>query len=234
MNKRKKFGQHFLISQSVAKKIVSTAKITIDDIVLEIGTGHGILIPYLCKKAKKVISIESDKKLYLESKSKFKNLSNLVLKHGNGFKSSDNFSILVSNLPYSQSRLAMEWLIQKKFSRAILMVQKEFAEKILASGKDRKAISILVNHSSDVELEMKVNRSNFFPVPNVNSTVIKLTRKKQVSKNLIKTVNQLFSYRRKKIQNISKKLGLKLNSEKRLDELSGDEIIKIAKQISQT
>ncbi len=234
MNKRKKFGQHFLISQSVAKKIVSTAKITIDDIVLEIGTGHGILIPYLCKKAKKVISIESDKKLYLESKSKFKNLSNLVLKHGNGFKSSDNFSILVSNLPYSQSRLAMEWLIQKKFSHAILMVQKEFAEKILASGKDRKAISILVNHSSDVELKMKVNRSNFFPVPNVNSTVIKLTRKKQVSKNLIKTVNQLFSYRRKKIQNISKKLGLKLNSDKRLDELSGDEIIKIAKQISQT
>ncbi len=234
MNKRKKFGQHFLISQSVAKKIVSTAKITIDDIVLEIGTGHGILIPYLCKKAKKVISIESDKKLYLESKSKFKNLSNLVLKHGNGFKSSDNFSILVSNLPYSQSRIALEWLIQKKFSRAILMVQKEFAEKILASGKKRKAISVLVNQSSDVELEMKVNRSNFLPVPNVNSTVIKLTRKKQVSKNLIKTVNQLFSYRRKKIQNISKKLGLKLNSEKRLDELSGDEIIKIAKQISQT
>ena len=234
MNKRKKFGQHFLISQSVAKKIVSTAKITMDDTVLEIGTGHGILIPYLCKKAKKVISIESDKKLYLESKSKFKNLSNLVLKHGNGFKSSDNFSILVSNLPYSQSRIALEWLIQKKFSRAILMVQKEFAEKILASGKDRKAISVLVNQSSDVELKMKVNRSNFLPVPNVNSTVIKLTRKKQVSKNLIKTVNQLFSYRRKKIQNISKKLGLKLNSEKRLDELSGDEIIKIAKQISQT
>jgi len=234
MNKRKKFGQHFLISQSVAKKIVSTAKITMDDTVLEIGTGQGILIPYLCKKAKKVISIESDKKLYLESKSKFKNLSNLVLKHGNGFKSSDNFSILVSNLPYSQSRIALEWLIQKKFSRAILMVQKEFAEKILASGKDRKAISVLVNQSSDVELKMKVNRSNFLPVPNVNSTVIKLTRKKQVSKNLIKTVNQLFSYRRKKIQNISKKLGLKLNSDKRLDELSGDEIIKIAKQISQT
>ncbi len=234
MNKRKKFGQHFLISQSVAKKIVSTAKITMDDTVLEIGTGQGILIPYLCEKAKKVISIESDKKLYLESKSKFKNLSNLVLKHGNGFKSSDNFSILVSNLPYSQSRIALEWLIQKKFSRAILMVQKEFAEKILASGKDRKAISILVNQSSDVELKMKVNRSNFLPVPNVNSTVIKLTRKKQVSKNLIKTVNQLFSYRRKKIQNISKKLGLKLNSDKRLDELSGDEIIKIAKQISQT
>ncbi len=231
MSKRHRLGQHFLISQSVAKKIVNTAKITKDDIVLEIGTGHGILIPYLCKKAKKVISIESEKKLYLESISTFKNFSNLVLKHENGFKSNEKFSILVSNLPYTQSRLAIEWLIQKKFSRAILMVQTEFAEKILASGKDRKAISILVNHSNDVELEMKVNRSNFFPVPNVNSTVIKLTRKKQISKNLINTVYLLFSYRRKKIQNISKKLGLKLNSEKRLDELSGDKIIEIAKQI---
>jgi 16S rRNA (adenine1518-N6/adenine1519-N6)-dimethyltransferase len=231
MRKRKKLGQHFLISQSVAKNIVSTAKITKDDIVLEIGTGHGILIPYLCKNAKKVISIESDKKLYLESKNKFKNFSNLVLKHGNGFKSSDNFSILVSNLPYSQSRLAMEWLIQKKFSHAILMVQKEFAEKILASGKDRKAISVLINQSSDVELEMKVNRSNFFPVPNVNSAVIKLTRKKQVSKNLIKTVNQLFSYRRKKLKNILKQFGTFIESDTRIEELPGDEIISIAKQI---
>ncbi len=231
MRKRQRLGQHFLISQSIAKKIVSTAKITKDDIVLEIGTGHGILIPYLCKNAKKVISIESDKKLYLESKNKFKNFSNLVLKHGNGFKSSDNFSILVSNLPYSQSRLAMEWLIQKKFSHAILMVQKEFAEKILASGKDRKAISVLINQSSDVELEMKVNRSNFFPVPNVNSAVIKLTRKKQVSKNLIKTVNQLFSYRRKKLKNILKQFGTFIESDTRIEELPGDEIISIAKQI---
>ena len=109
--------------------------------------------------------------------------------------------------------------------------RKEFAEKILASGKDRKAISVLVNQSSDVELKMKVNRSNFFPVPNVNSTVIKLTRKKQVSKNLIKTVNQLFSYRRKKLKNILKQFGTFIESDTRIEELPGDEIISIAKQI---
>jgi len=48
MNKRKNLGQHFLKSKTIAKSIVSTANITRNDVVLEIGTGYGILIPYLC------------------------------------------------------------------------------------------------------------------------------------------------------------------------------------------
>jgi 16S rRNA (adenine1518-N6/adenine1519-N6)-dimethyltransferase len=231
MRKRKRLGQNFLLSESIANEIVSKANITKNDIVLEIGTGHGILVPLLCKKAKKVISIESDKKLYEEAKKKFANLSNLTLKQGNGFKTNYYFSVLASNLPYSQSRIAMQWLIQKKYSRAILMVQKEFFEKLVAKGKDRKAISVLVNYSTNVEKIMHVSRKNFVPSPKVDSTVIKLTRKKSLSKHLIETVNKLFSYRRKTIQNISKQFGVEITLEKRLEELSNDEIIKIAKQI---
>jgi len=59
MNKRKNLGQHFLTSKTIADAIVSNAKITRNDVVLEIGTGYGILIPYLCKNAKQVFSIES-------------------------------------------------------------------------------------------------------------------------------------------------------------------------------
>ena len=54
MNKRKNLGQHFLKSKIIAKSIVSNANITRNDVVLEIGTGYGILIPYLCKNAKEV------------------------------------------------------------------------------------------------------------------------------------------------------------------------------------
>ena len=57
MNKRKDLGQHFLKSKTIARSIVDSAKITRNDIVLEIGTGHGILIPYVCKNAKQVFSI---------------------------------------------------------------------------------------------------------------------------------------------------------------------------------
>ena len=95
MKKRKNLGQHFLNSTNIAKSIASFAKITKNDVILEIGTGHGILIPYLCKNSKKVISIETDKKLHLIAKSKFSDMKNLVLEHGNGFTSDHSFSIFI-------------------------------------------------------------------------------------------------------------------------------------------
>ena len=232
MRKRKRLGQHFLASENVAKSIVSAAKLTKNDIVLEIGTGRGILVPLLCNKAKKVISIEYDKVLYHDAALKFSNISNLTLKHGNGFKTNEKFSVFVSNLPYSQSRKAIEWLIQKNYSKAVIMVQEDFAKKLLNNQKNHKAISVLVNYATDIVPILNVKKTNFFPQPKVHSTVIKLTRKKSVSKNLIQTVHKLFSFRRKTLQNILKQFGENIQSEKRLDDLTGDEIIKIAKRIN--
>ena len=231
MRKRKRLGQHFLASENVAKSIVSAAKLTKNDIVLEIGTGRGILVPLLCNKAKKVISIEYDKLLYHDAALKFSNISNLTLKHGNGFKTNEKFSVFVSNLPYSQSRKAIEWLIQKNYSKAVIMVQEDFAKKLL-NNENHKAISVLVNYATDIVPILNVKKTNFFPQPKVHSTVIKLTRKKSVSKNLIQTVHKLFSFRRKTLQNILKQFGENIQSEKRLDDLTGDEIIKIAKRIN--
>ena len=231
MKKRQRLGQHFLISQTVAKKIVEAARITKKDVVLEIGTGRGVLVPLLCEKAKQVISIESDYALYKNAKDQFSDIDNLELVYGDGFKSSQKFSIFVSSLPYSKSRDAMEWLIQKKFFRAVVMVQKEFYEKLIAKGKNRKAISVLVNHSTEIEKIINVNKTNFNPPPKVDSVVLRLKRKKTLSIELIQTVNRMFSYKRKNIQNILKQFGKKIASDKRLEELSSEEIINIAKKI---
>jgi 16S rRNA (adenine1518-N6/adenine1519-N6)-dimethyltransferase len=230
MKKRKNLGQHFLNSTNIAKSIASFAKITKNDVILEIGTGQGILIPYLCKNSKKVISVETDKKLYLFAKSKFSDMKNLILEHGNGFTSDHSFSIFISNLPFSKSRLAIEWLLQKKFLRSVIMVQKEFAEK-LVSTQDHKAVSILANYGFEIKFLMNVKKSNFFPMPKVDSVIILLKQKKVLSKVLISTVNCIFSYRRKTVQNILRQFGISSTSKKRLDELSGDEIIKIAQKI---
>jgi len=229
MIKRKRLGQHFLVTQSVAKKIVDSACITKKDTVLEIGTGRGILVPLLCEKAGKVVSIESDQTLYDTAKEKFSGIPNLELVHDNGFKTEEKFSIFVSNLPYSKSRDAMEWLVQKNYSHAVVMVQKEFAEKI--AEKNTKAVSVLVNYSADVEHIINVNKNNFSPPPKVDSVVLKLTRKNTIPKELIQVVNKLFSYKRKTIQNVAKQFGKVIESDKRLEDLSGDEIISIAKQI---
>ncbi len=232
MIKRKQLGQHFLNSNSIAKSIVSEAKITKDDIVFELGTGLGILTPLLCEKANKVISVDVDEKLVRNAKSAFSNIDNLILKSGDGFKKKDHFSIFVSNLPYSKSKDAIEWLAQTSFSHGIIMVQKEFADKLLANpSKKRKAISIIANHAFEIMNISKVGKNNFSPPPKVDSVILKIIQKNTMKKDLIQTINKIFSYRRKTVKNILKQFNKETVIDTRVDDLSGDEIIHLANQI---
>ncbi len=235
MIKRKQLGQHFLNSSSIANSIVSEAKITKDDIVFELGTGLGILTPLLCEKANKVISIDVDEKLVRNAKSTFSGIENLILKSGDGFKKKDSFSIFVSNLPYSKSKDAIEWLAQTSFSHGVIMVQKEFADKLLASSsKKRKAVSIIANYAFEITNISNVGKNNFSPPPNVDSVILKIIQKNKVNKDIIQTINKIFSYRRKTIKNILKQFNKETVIDKRIDDLSGDEIINLANQILET
>ena len=231
MIKRKLLGQHFLNSQSIAESIVSEAKITKNDVVYEIGTGLGVLTPLLCQKAKKVISVDADENLIKNARDKLSDFENLVLKSGDGFKKKDSFSIFVSNLPYSKSKDAIEWLAQRTFSHGVIMVQKEFAEKLVAKSKNRKAISIIATHAFDIEKISNVGKNNFSPPPKVDSIILKIAKKTDVDKKLIFTINEIFSYRRKTVKNILKQFGIESEIEKRVDDLTGDEIVNLAKQI---
>ena len=232
MIKRKLLGQHFLNSQNIAKSIVTEAKITKNDVVFELGTGLGVLTPLLCEQAKKVISVDADEKLVRFAKSKFSKIDNLVLKSGDGFKTQDIFSIFVSNLPYSRSKDAIEWLAQSTFSHGVIMVQKEFAEKLLAtSSKNRKAISIIATYAFEISVVSKVGKNNFSPPPKVDSIILKIIKKNSINEEMIQTINKIFSYRRKTIKNILKQFNKETMVDKRVDDLSGDEIINLANQI---
>jgi 16S rRNA (adenine1518-N6/adenine1519-N6)-dimethyltransferase len=232
MIKRKLLGQHFLNSQNIAKSIITEAKITKNDVVFELGTGLGVLTPLLCEQAKKVISVDADEKLVRSAKSKFSKIDNLVLKSGDGFMTQDTFSIFVSNLPYSRSKDAIEWLAQSTFSHGVIMVQKEFAEKLLAkSSKNRKAISIIATHAFEISIVSKVGKNNFSPPPKVDSIILKIIKKNSINEEIIQTINKIFSYRRKTIKNILKQFNKETMVDKRVDDLSGDEIINLANQI---
>jgi len=232
MIKRKLLGQHFLNSKTIANSIISEANITKNDVVFEVGTGLGVLTPLLCEKAKKVISVDADEKLVKSAKSKFSDISNLVLKSGDGFKKKDTFSIFVSNLPYARSKDAIEWLAQSSFSHGIIMVQKEFAEKLLAkSSKNRRAISIIANYAFEISIISKVGKNNFSPPPKIDSMILKIIKKNSMNKELIQTINKIFSYRRKTVKNILKQFNKESLMDKRVDDLSGDEIINLANQI---
>ena len=232
MIKRKLLGQHFLNSQNIAKSIITEAKITKKDIVFELGTGLGVLTPLLCEQAKKVISVDADEKLVRSAKSKFSKIDNLVLKSGDGFMTQDTFSIFVSNLPYSRSKDAIEWLAQSTFSHGVIMVQKEFAEKLVAkSSKNRKAISIIATHAFEISVVSKVGKNNFSPPPKVDSVILKIIKKNSINDEIIQTINKIFSYRRKTIKNILKQFNKETMVDKRVDDLTGDEIINLANQI---
>ncbi|HJJ21596.1 MAG: ribose ABC transporter permease [Thaumarchaeota archaeon] len=231
MIKRKLLGQHFLNSKSIAEFIVNEARITKTDVVFEIGTGLGILTPLLCEKAQKVISVDADENLIKKAKSEFSRFDNLILKTGDGFKQKDIFSIFVSNLPYSRSKDAIEWLAQNSFSHGIIMVQKEFAEKLIATSKNRRAISIIASYTLDIKKISDVGKNNFSPPPKIDSVILRITKKTNLDKNLISIVNDIFSYRRKTVKNILKQFNKQSTIEKRVDDLSGDEIINLAKQI---
>ena len=233
MNKRKKFGQHFLTSSSIAKFIVSTPKITKNDIVYEIGTGKGILTPLLCQHAKHVFTTEIDKKLYNDAIQNFSKFTNLTIKKGNGFKDEPKFDIFVSNLPYSKSRIAIQWLLQKKFSCAMIMVQRDFAEKLMTNSiKDRRAISVLSQYGFNMKIVKKVSNTNFSPRPKVDSVVLQITQTHMVTKRLIESINKIFSYRRKTTQNIARNFGITIKSDRRLKDMDNNEIIKLAKKIN--
>lgn len=232
MIKRKRLGQHFLTSNTIAKSIIFEAQISKNDIVFELGTGLGILTPLLCENAKKVITVDTDRELYEKAKSRFSNINNLSIEFGDGFKKQDVFSIFISNLPYSKSKEAIEWLASTPFSHGVIMVQKEFAEKLLTKSlKQRRSVSIIANHAFEIKKFLDVGKNNFSPPPKVDSVILKIIRKKILEKDLIYVINKMFSYRRKTIQNIFKQFGKETIIEKRLDDLSGDEIIGLAKQI---
>ena len=119
----------------------------------------------------------------------------------------------------------------KNFTHGIVMVQYDFAKKLLAEKQERKAISVLAQSGFEMKILKKIGKENFTPNPKIDSAIMSFSRKNIFSKELIQSVNLMFSFRRKKLQNIGKKLGIEIESNQRLEEMENNEIIKFAKKI---
>ena len=118
-----------------------------------------------------------------------------------------------------------------KFTHGIVMVQYDFAKKLLAEKHERKAVSVLAQSGFEMKILKKIGKENFTPNPKIDSAIMSFLRKDTFSKELIQSVNLMFSFRRKKLQNIGKKLGIEVESNQRLEEMDNNEIIKFAKKI---
>jgi 16S rRNA (adenine1518-N6/adenine1519-N6)-dimethyltransferase len=214
----------------VLGRIVDAANIGGGEVVCEAGTGNGILTRELCRRAQLVVSYEVDKELF--AKAQALDLPNLRLFNADVFRAHEiEFDVFCSNLPYSRSRDAMQWLATKRFDRAIVMVQQEFADKLGArqGNENYRAISAICSHCFKVERLFAVGRDSFDPPPRVESQVIRLLPVNTISADTVKKVNRLFSQRNKKASSVAAKVGVAADyGKRRLDQLAPAEIVRLA------
>ncbi len=234
-SKLQKLGQHMLVDRKVLAKIIAEADVARDETVCEAGTGLGILTAELCKNAGKVVSYEVDRKLFEKARDELRQ-GNLELVNCDLFKTMNlDFDVFVSNLPYSRSRDAVEWLAAQKFNRAILTVQLEFAEKLDAGPGDKnyRAISALAGHCFKIRHLFRVNRRSFSPPPRVESVVLKILPARTVGKQTIRNLNFILSKRNKKASSVAAKAGVSgfEAGEMRIDELAPSRLVELAEML---
>lgn len=230
---KKKFGQNFLTDENLLDTIVEKSKITNDDIVVEIGAGKGALTASLSKVAKKVYSFEIDSDLfgYLETKFEgtnvefiFKDVMNVSDEELNNLVG-EKFS-LVANLPYYVTSPIITRFLQNENLRSLtVMVQEEVADRIIAKPKtkDYGVLSIICQIFGKPEKVLRVNRNMFYPVPNVDSAVVRIERNVNYNfasyPKFIGFVKKAFSMRRKKLSsNLENNSLSKLEIEKLLEQ----------------
>ncbi len=211
---RRKLGQHFLVSDSIAQSLVRAAQIQNSDTVFEIGTGLGKVTEFAAREAGRVITCDIDREVLTIAQKALLNHRNIVFVQGDAFKEplrSTKFDVCLTSLPYSRSRGFIDWASERNgsFSRAIAIVQAEFASKLraLPGSKNYKAVSVIAQISFDIEELFWVDRSNFRPRPRVDSKAIRLLSKdggkaSQLNPWERQVIYKLFSFRRKLVRTL--------------------------------
>ena len=191
---KKSFGQNFLTDTNILQKIVDTAEIDKNFNVIEIGPGIGALTEFLAENAAEVMAFEIDERLVpiledtLRDHDNVKVINEDVLKADlqtrvKEFENPDLPIKVVANLPYYITTPILMHLIESKipFSEFVVMMQKEVADRISAEPNTKAygSLSIAVQYYMTAKVAFVVPRTVFVPAPNVDSAILKMTRRKQ-------------------------------------------------------
>lgn len=220
MNPKKKFGQNFITDKNLINKIVTESKIDEKNVV-EVGPGRGALTEELAKRAKRVIAYEIDKDLtqYLDVlEEKHSNLKVIYDDFLKGDFSDEEKWELIGNLPYYiTTPILFKFLENNVYNSATIMVQKEVGDRINSkpNSKEYNALSVIVQYLTDVSKVVNVSRKLFYPIPKVDSVVIRLEKKnkREVSiekeQDFFQFVKASFTQKRKTLaNNLSESYGL--------------------------
>jgi 16S rRNA (adenine1518-N6/adenine1519-N6)-dimethyltransferase len=209
MGKRpsKRLGQHFLIDDRVVSRQVALARIKPGEKVLEIGPGMGNLTEAILSAGAEVVAVEADSAFCGFLERRFG--PRITLIHADAVKAFlPEFDKVVANLPYQISSPITFKLLELEFDMAVLMVQREFAERMVADpgSRDYGRLSVGVHYRASCEISFNVSKASFWPQPRVDSSVVTLTPRKPSfsvadERVFYDVTKAIFSHRRKKVMN---------------------------------
>ena len=205
----KRAGQHQVIDPTVLEQMVDYAELSRDDVVLEVGAGIGNLTLLLAARAGRVIAVERDRRLMSVLGERLRVHSNVKLLCGDALQIElPKFNKVVANLPYGISSDITFRLLKRKFELAILMYQREFAERLVAKpgSDDYGRLTVNAYYRASLELLREVPPEAFFPQPKVTSAIVRLKPREPPfdvadESMFFNVVRALFQHRRQRVRN---------------------------------
>ncbi len=218
---KKQFGQNFLMDNNIINKICDISNISKDFNVIEIGPGLGFLTQELKERANQVMCYEIDQEMVKVISNRFENDSNVIIKYQDFLKAKidldiekyfdDKPVIVVANLPYYITTAILLKILEEssKIKQLTVMMQLEVADRICGkpSTKDYNSLSVLMQYYTTCKLAIKVGASCFYPEPNVDSAVVLIKHKDEITykalcEDYFKKFNRIvFAQRRKTLSN---------------------------------
>jgi 16S rRNA (adenine1518-N6/adenine1519-N6)-dimethyltransferase len=211
----KRFGQNFLQDKNILRKIVDEFNPRADDLIIEIGPGHGALTEKILERKSDLIAIEIDKRVIENLSLRFPNL-NLVQEDFldldlNKYSDSNKDKIrIIGNIPYNLTSPILFKLFENNIiiEDAVFMVQLEVAKRMTADigSKDYGILSVLLSYFGKAKLVFKVSPNVFYPKPKVQSAIVHIyfdasRVNKSINSLLIAIVKASFGNRRKTLKN---------------------------------
>ncbi len=212
---RRSAGQNFVTDANTVRRIVAAAALDADDTVLEIGPGLGSLTLGLAGAVARVVAVEIDAGMVAALSEVLDGLDHVEVVHADALRADLGTLVapgparLVANLPYNTATpLVLRALADPAIVDLFVMVQREVGERWAATPGDplHAGVSVKVALQADARIELAIPRAVFHPVPNVDSVMVRLTRRPDVPdpatvRALGHLVDVAFGQRRKTLRN---------------------------------
>jgi 16S rRNA (adenine1518-N6/adenine1519-N6)-dimethyltransferase len=204
----KLLGQNFMVEPLLYPKLCTYAALRPVDVVLDAGAGFGFLSLFLSDKCKAVVAVEKDPQVATVLRDRVKTLSNVTVVEGDVLKATlPPFNKVIALPPYYLSSHLVTWLLGCKTDCDVLVVQKEFAQRLVAGvgSEDYSWLTVVTYQHALAELLDEVPKDMFYPSPEVSSIILRLTPHKtnpfavKDEACFVRMVKSLFTERNKKL-----------------------------------